>query len=1094
MSFYPNPTSSNSSIYNPSDYIGSSDVSNGQVLTLNLNLENYVRVDASYFQSNLNVADGYNLVLNGNEQNQAFTDELNDLLAVNTTKLTDIAYSNNQTTIQNNLAITGSLLISDNGLTISKISGLQNKINEFETNFNNISNQDEDILDLQNFKTSQLTINTNNTNLNNTQNSRLDNIETYQTTNTANINSINNLNISQNSRLDLLDNFKLSQEIYNSINDSSINSLNSLATSYDTRLDNLESYQISNNTTILNLQNTDDILDGKIDNILIDITALESADNLLQENINSNDNAIITINGTLASLNTSLSSQASSIANLQSLSVFQGSSISTLNSSVTANTLAINNLQNSTSNIGTIQSDVTTLKSDMLTKQAIINSSNRLNASFIGDGSVSSLAYQTLAGINTSSSIESRLTNLQNSINSLNIDTDTLENLQNIDLTTFSTIGGQITALQTYDTANTQNISNMSSNILNIQTDVGNLQTNTASNTGNIINLQSTVSNHTSNITNILNDVSLLQSSVSTNTADLLTKNDIIDINNKLNSSLVSTNVNSTPSTLNLILQSLTDVNTTQSTSITNMNSTILNLENSIDSIDTQILALQNADSTHDTLISSLTSNLQTTNNNVALKQNIINVNNKLNSSLVFDTSGNDTLNNIIVRIDNDIGTKQNIIDTNNKLSYSNINFTGSNFSNLDYGSSISSKFTSLDGQISTLTGLQNGDIANFQAISDNFDTVESSITSINNQIVKVPYLANVTADVQQQIDNLISSNLPSLSYNSGTTTTTVTNNLKATNIIFSGDLSEQTTAFTNLKNTALTTATSDISSLNTLTTSQGSAISTLQNDMTGKQSLLNNTDNKLMHDKIDFSTSNIRFADFPSSINTKFTNVDSTLSTQSSLNTSLTNDITSLNTNKQNILSGSNKLNPAFIDASSGSLTNTKMNYLSTIDADIITKFDAKANIDNQTFTGTTGIVELNMTGFLSSNGISEKIASAFTSFSSNILTYNFTGGTVLYFTGLTANTNFKVALTNVPTVAYRTQTFSLLINVATYKAYANTFSVNGVNSTLYANGGLSNVSVANVSTSGMLLQQFTIIYLNSGVWKVITNVSEFY
>jgi hypothetical protein len=212
-------------------------------------------------------------------------------------------------------------------------------------------------------------------------------------------------------------------------------------------------------------------------------------------------------------------------------------------------------------------------------------------------------------------------------------------------------------------------------------------------------------------------------------------------------------------------------------------------------------------------------------------------------------------------------------------------------------------------------------------------------------------------------------------------------------------------------------------------------------------------------------------------------------------LNTTITNDISSLNTNKQDVLSSGNKLNPQFIQCSgAGELTSTKTQYLSSIDADISTKFGSKADVNNQTFTGITTIPNLVLTGPVSTKSIAENIASSYTSFASNILTYAFSNNSILYFSGLVANTNFKMVLTSVPTNTYQTQTFSLLIDVGTYKAFANTCSINGTDYTLIANGGLASIDLTGVTTSGMVLQQFTIIYLNSGVFKVITNVSSFY
>ena len=103
--------------------------------------------------------------------------------------------------------------------------------------------------------------------------------------------------------------------------------------------------------------------------------------------------------------------------------------------------------------------------------------------------------------------------------------------------------------------------------------------------------------------------------------------------------------------------------------------------------------------------------------------------------------------------------------------------------------------------------------------------------------------------------------------------------NSHITKLIFNNDSSEQTTAFTDLKNTELTSATSDII--------------TLQSDMTTAQS------------NISQNTSSLSL--------------------------------------KQNIFNESNKLNPGFINSGAGTLTSTKMEHLSSITSDLQTQLDSK-------------------------------------------------------------------------------------------------------------------------------------------------------
>jgi hypothetical protein len=120
------------------------------------------------------------------------------------------------------------------------------------------------------------------------------------------------------------------------------------------------------------------------------------------------------------------------------------------------------------------------------------------------------------------------------------------------------------------------------------------------------------------------------------------------------------------------------------------------------------------------------------------------------------------------------VSLKQDATNVLNKLPVSNVDLTGSVLENMDYGSSLSTKFTSLDNQLSTLTTLQKGDIANFTAIDDKFTSIDTYIAALQTATVNCGYLANVTSDIQTQINGITASNLPSLSYDAPTTTTTV--------------------------------------------------------------------------------------------------------------------------------------------------------------------------------------------------------------------------------------------------------------------------------------------------------------------------------
>jgi hypothetical protein len=95
MSSYPPPKNSGSGIYNSSTFLGINDV--GGATKLVLDLANYVRSDAGVFTGNLETTGG--LVLGNTIQNVAFSDAKNTLLVTVDQRTTDIAFSDNQTTV-----------------------------------------------------------------------------------------------------------------------------------------------------------------------------------------------------------------------------------------------------------------------------------------------------------------------------------------------------------------------------------------------------------------------------------------------------------------------------------------------------------------------------------------------------------------------------------------------------------------------------------------------------------------------------------------------------------------------------------------------------------------------------------------------------------------------------------------------------------------------------------------------------------------------------------------------------------------------------------------------------------------------------------
>jgi archaellum component FlaC len=316
---------------------------------------------------------------------------------------------------------------------------------------------------------------------------------------------------------------------------------------------------------------------------------------------------------------------------------------------------------------------------------------------------------------------------------------------------------------------------------------------------------------------------------------------------------------------------------------------------------------------------------------------------------------------------------KQNLISSSNKLSINLVDVSGSNIKYADYPSSIASKFSSLDGQISTLTTLQNGDIANFEAIDLNFQNIDSQlllkqdVLSGTNKLnpayinagtgtltsTKMQYLSSITGDIMTLIGSGGSggNSYPSISYDSNNNTTTISNELILGDNIMYSDNSIQTTAFTDSKNTDLSNVKSKLTNVS-YSTNNTTITGTLTADNI-TSATLNTINNNITTNTNNISTLNTKVSDVSgniitinnslSTINSNITSLQNYDTNQTTLNTQVSNDITNLYNNKQNILSGTNKLNPTYIDAGTEILTTTKLQNLGSITSDLQTQLDGK-------------------------------------------------------------------------------------------------------------------------------------------------------
>jgi trimeric autotransporter adhesin len=972
------------------------------------------------------------------------------------------------------------------------------------------------------------------------------------------INLVNNMSNTQN-ELTINSNMRVSGELIipnNSLNFSNVSNLGSSFSQVNTSINN-----INNNITALQSSV------GVLNNLNIGTTlnnhddSISSLQTTITNLVNELDEAIIIINSNNQEI-------TNNINDINTINTTIGNIQSDLDIKNTAINLNLNNIQSLITNINT-QNDTI----DNLNNQ-IVGLGNEINK------------------IGTVSNIE----DLNNSINTIQTTLSNLTNLQDIDITNFVDINNTLNQLQEYNTTNDtwkedagnnidnlvifkdetmSNLSDLNAFKLSATDDITNLQlfeTNTNTELGNLGTTQNnltTVVNDLSsfqilqesynltNDTNIntINDFKASQESynltndgnISTINSTLLTKQNIINGSNKINIENVDLGVSSL---------SFVDITSSLAEKLNNLNNKDVSHDSSISTINSSISTLQAADVIHDGLISNINSSITTINNNINTKMDIIDVNNLLSSELI-ETTLNTTLDEALVNIENAINTKQNIIDVDNKLLIDNIDLTGSSLSYIDISSNLQQQLTNINNSISTLQTLQNGDITSFQTIQDNFDTLETLVNTkqdiINDTTNLLPSsnidystsalrFVNINSNLQEQLNSISSqvggAVIPSISYDSNNTTTTISDITIIDTLEFL-DNTQQTTAFTDIKDSKITTNEANIGLLDTRLTTAENTIITNTSDILLKNDIID-INNKLSIGLIDLETSALNYVDngltqnISTSIgelNTSMAALQTSDESQTTSINNLTTTVNNLQNNKQDIISGSNLVSS---DYTSYNATTVKLE-LDSINTSLSNKVNTStltsyAPLNNPTFTGTVGGLTKSMvglsnvdntsdtnkplstattnalnlkaninnqefTGYIQTPRIFENIMSSYTSFTSNVLTYDYANGSILYFGGLTTATNFRLDLLNVNpnNETNRSFTFSLIINTVSYKAYVNDFRLGATSYTLRAIGGASNLSVD--SSAVTAIQTFTIVYTSSTTpHRILTNLSSYF
>lgn len=645
-----------------------------------------------------------------------------------------------------------------------------------------------------------------------------------------------------------------------------------------------------------------------------------------------------------------------------------------------------------TDGIATLQGTVDGLTADVASKMLMISVDNKLDIGLVGNGDILANELSSLSGISS---------NVQSQIDSVVANVSSLTGLQNIDISDINAIEANVSTLQSGFTDLSNNLATVSASIADVVYNSNTSQQLITEISNQMGDITYTANQNNAIVAGLTDTLTAIDASfVQLTSADAAINSTISTLDNLVreNNTSVLANISSLTSTVdasfsavNSQIDGLTSskqnlLTTTNRLPINCVNLTGSSLENvdisdslqasldslsnqldshatSINTLGTNIATLEDADIIHTNAIADLNTLATGLQNN---KQDVISSSNLLDASLVNTVEG--LLSAKLAAIDSDIvdlnNQKHPLIDSSHKLSASLVDLSGNALQYCDVNSSLSGIISGINSQISTLTTLQSGDLLTFQSIQDNFDLVETSLAGkqatidsthrldaslvgnglVNNTVWN--YLQNIDADVQTQINNLQTADnaIHSISYTTGLTT--IAETTKVATLKF-GDDTEQVSAFTSAKDTALGTASNNIADLQTSVQNHQTDISNLQTSLSSKMDIIDSS-NKLPIANVDLGTSALSYVDIASSLSSTISGINSAISglqtydqSQTSLNTSIAGDIADLQTGKQNTISSSAKVSSDYISyngATVKSNLDTLFDYTTSNDAAIAT------------------------------------------------------------------------------------------------------------------------------------------------------------
>jgi predicted nucleic acid-binding Zn-ribbon protein len=587
------------------------------------------------------------------------------------------------------------------------------------------------------------------------------------------------------------------------------------------------------------------------------ITTLQSGLNTANSNISANSSAISVLDTTTVSQGNSITTLSSDVTTLQSSLTTAEGNIGTAQTDITTNATAITNL---TTRVTDNEGDITSITTDVTTLQTDLSTAE-------GDITTNSTA---ISGLTT------RVTTAEGNITTNASDITALETTVNDVSTGVVATSNALTALTTRVTTAEGDITTNATDITALETTVNDATTGVAATSSAVTSLDSRVTTAEGSITSLTSDVTTLQSDLTSAEGDITTNASAITslttrvttaegsiTTNTSDITALETTVNdgSTGVAANATAISGLDTRiTTAEGSITSQASDITALETTVNDGSTGVAANASAISTLDTRITSAENDITSLSaSNVTALEVAVEDLTKIQGEtddVITTEAGNDLLLNLPTDVASATSAATNTLDSRITSAEGTLTSQSTDITELK------SDLTTLDGEVTTNAGAITSLTTRVTTAEGSITSQASDITSLQSSLTTTDGNVSTNATAITGLDTRLTSAEGTITSQSSDITI-----LQSDITTAEGDISTNATAITGLT-TRVTTAEGNI-------TSNSSDITSLQSDVTTAEGNI---------------TSN---ASAISALDTRVTSAEGTITSQASDITTLQSDLT---------------------------------------------------------------------------------------------------------------------------------------------------------------------------------------------------------